>query len=459
MTNTSGWPGMVRSGCDRTRPARSSGDAERRAQRRRRDAGRPEHGLRLDRARLPISHGARRHARDRVARPHFDAKPLEIAAARPRAAAPETSRAPTGPPRAAGSAPRSGSKCRKSRASDCREISASAPASSTPVGPPPTTTNVSSACRRSCVRLALRPLERQQHAPADLERILERLQAGRGRPPLVMTEVGVRRAGRDDQIVVVRATPSASVQALRRAGSIATDIAEQHFDVALTAQDPADRRRDVAGRQRRRRHLIQQRLEDVMVAAIDERDPHRRPPQRARGVQAAEAAADDDDARIGHTFRALTFQPSARSDELSASHTLSFQLPASSFQPAFFPPCPGLSTVGFGPTLAVECAMTMSNHLVRWGGARLSRRLGRSLPWIGVAVGLLTIASTMKRKGVVGGAGCRSERRAVRRRRQERRRAGARTGLHPGSAARLKSYQLIASLDLHLPPTAIHPVQ
>jgi hypothetical protein len=47
--------------------------------------------------------------------------------------------------------------------------------------------------------------------------------------------------------------------------------------------------------------------------------------------------------------------------------------------------------------------MTISNHLVRWGGARLSRRLGRSLPWVGVAVGLLTVATTMKRKGVVGG--------------------------------------------------------
>jgi hypothetical protein len=84
-------------------------------------------------------------------------------------------------------------------------------------------------------------------------------------------------------------------------------------------------------------------------------------------------------------------------------HIVSFQLPASSFQPAFSPPCPALSTVGFGLTLAVVCDMTMSNHLVRWGGARLSRRLGRSLPWIGAAVGLLTIASTMKRKGVVGG--------------------------------------------------------
>ena len=95
-----------------------------------------------------------------------------------------------------------GSKWRKSRASDCREISASAPASSTPVGPPPTTTNVSSALRAGRIGLALGVLEREQHAAADLQRILERLQSGRERAPLVVAEVGVGRAGGENQVVV-----------------------------------------------------------------------------------------------------------------------------------------------------------------------------------------------------------------------------------------------------------------
>jgi hypothetical protein len=47
--------------------------------------------------------------------------------------------------------------------------------------------------------------------------------------------------------------------------------------------------------------------------------------------------------------------------------------------------------------------MTLSNHIVRLGGARLSRRVSRSLPWIGTAIALLTVASTIRRKGVVGG--------------------------------------------------------
>ena len=194
-----------------------------------------------------------------------------------------------------------GSKCRKSRASDCREISASAPASSTPVGPPPTTTNVSSAFRRSAIALALRPFEGQQHAPADVERVFERLEAGRGRPPLIVTEVRVRRAGRDDEKVVAQRTIGECESLDRRIDR--DHICEQHLGVALATQDPADRRRDVTRRQRRRRYLIQQRLEDVMVAAIDERDLHGRPPERPRGIKASETTADDYHVGIGHVFQ------------------------------------------------------------------------------------------------------------------------------------------------------------
>ena len=52
------------------------------------------------------------------------------------------------------------------------------------------------------VGLALGRLEREQHPPPHLERIVQRLQSRRARRPLRMAEVGVRRAGRDDQVVV-----------------------------------------------------------------------------------------------------------------------------------------------------------------------------------------------------------------------------------------------------------------
>jgi hypothetical protein len=48
--------------------------------------------------------------------------------------------------------------------------------------------------------------------------------------------------------------------------------------------------------------------------------------------------------------------------------------------------------------------MTMTNQLARWGSARLSRRMARSLPWVGAAIVVLTAGSTMRRKGVISGA-------------------------------------------------------
>jgi hypothetical protein len=48
--------------------------------------------------------------------------------------------------------------------------------------------------------------------------------------------------------------------------------------------------------------------------------------------------------------------------------------------------------------------MVVTDHIVRWGGARLSRRMSRSLPLIGGAIALATIAATMKRKGFFRGA-------------------------------------------------------
>ena len=54
--------------------------------------------------------------------------------------------------------------------------------------------------------------------------------------------------------------------------------------------------------------------------------------------------------------------------------------------------------------LAALSDMTMTQRIASWGGARLSRRMSRSLPWIGAAVAIVTVASTMRRKGVISGA-------------------------------------------------------
>ena len=92
---------------------------------------------------------------------------------------------------------------RKSCARVCRVTSASVPASSTPVGPAPTITKVIQARRRDFVRLALGDLERHQHPPADLQGVLQGLQAGSMLGPVVMAEISMGRAGGDDQDVVI----------------------------------------------------------------------------------------------------------------------------------------------------------------------------------------------------------------------------------------------------------------
>ena len=48
--------------------------------------------------------------------------------------------------------------------------------------------------------------------------------------------------------------------------------------------------------------------------------------------------------------------------------------------------------------------MAVYQQALRYGQRRALNRFGKSVPWIGAAVALLTIASTMRRKGVMRGA-------------------------------------------------------
>ena len=63
------------------------------------------------------------------------------------------------------------------------------------------------------------------------------------------------------------------------------------------AEDGADRPGDVAGRERGRRHLVEQRLEQMVVVPVDQRDLGRRAGQGARHLEPAEAGAEDHHAK------------------------------------------------------------------------------------------------------------------------------------------------------------------
>jgi hypothetical protein len=47
--------------------------------------------------------------------------------------------------------------------------------------------------------------------------------------------------------------------------------------------------------------------------------------------------------------------------------------------------------------------MAIQQYALRYGQRRLLNRFGRSLPWLGATVALLTLGSTIRRKGLLRG--------------------------------------------------------
>ena len=158
----------------------------------------------------------------------------------------------------------------------------------------------------SRVGLALGGLEGDEDPAADLGGVLDGLEPGRDGRPLRVVEVGVVGAGRDDERVVGDRA-AVGQQDLAPLGVDADGLAQDDRRVALLAQDGAQRLGDVAGRQRAGRDLVEQRLEEVEVAPVDERQPDLGvDAEAARRVQPGEPAADDrrpDAAGAGHFRR------------------------------------------------------------------------------------------------------------------------------------------------------------
>ena len=47
--------------------------------------------------------------------------------------------------------------------------------------------------------------------------------------------------------------------------------------------------------------------------------------------------------------------------------------------------------------------MAIHQQALKYGQHRLTRRLGRSMPWVGAAIALLTLGAAIRRKGFLGG--------------------------------------------------------
>ena len=75
-----------------------------------------------------------------------------------------------------------------------------------------------------------------------------------------MTEIGVLRPGRQDQIIVTLVRPKACLDP-PRCHIYADHLVEQHSSVLLIAQNRPDRLRNIGRGQRRCRYLVKQWLE------------------------------------------------------------------------------------------------------------------------------------------------------------------------------------------------------
>ena len=125
-----------------------------------------------------------------------------------------------------------------------------------------------------------------------------RLHPGRVVRELVVAEVRLAGAGRDDQAVVRDlAAPAERLDGEPARVEVDTDhLAEHDFGVPLAAQDVPERRRDRSLREDAARHLVQERLEQMMIRPVDQHDLDvARAAERPCGEEAAEAAADDRD--------------------------------------------------------------------------------------------------------------------------------------------------------------------
>ena len=146
------------------------------------------------------------------------------------------------------------------------------------------------------IGFALGHLEGQQNATTDLQRVLDALQTRRVGLPFGVTEVGVPGAGGQNEIVVLHL---AVLQDHFSTFRVDRDhLGKKDPRVLLPSQDGADRVGDVVGRKTGGRDFIQQRLKQMIVATIDDRDSDIGVLECPRRTQSAEPRADDHDMRL-----------------------------------------------------------------------------------------------------------------------------------------------------------------
>src|ERR1700692_4454296 len=114
-----------------------------------------------------------------------------------------------------------------------------------------------------------------------------------------MTEIARTHSGRDHQEVVLEfSTANPRANGLDGASSKvdALNLRQQHAEVFLFRLELPDRRRYLGWRQNSGGDLVQERLKDMVIAPVDQRDFDIGSLERTCGRDAGETAADDQDA-------------------------------------------------------------------------------------------------------------------------------------------------------------------
>ena len=115
---------------------------------------------------------------------------------------------------------------------------------------------------------------------------------GEGAPSIVAV-IGSLRTGGDDEGVVGEGAAVAKKNFLGRGIEI-DGFAEKDFGVLLAAEDGAERRGDLAGRERAGGDLIEKRLEEMEIAFVDESDGCVGVLEGLGGDESAKTAAEDE---------------------------------------------------------------------------------------------------------------------------------------------------------------------
>ena len=119
---------------------------------------------------------------------------------------------------------------------------------------------------------------------------------GAKRLPFIVTEVGMSRTGREDQVIVGNFRV-AGFDLSSFATSTDCHFSEHHLDVWKFAEDAADGSCDVGRRKRRGRDLIQERLKQVVICPIDHGHTHRFSTKHLGCFETAETGANNHDMR------------------------------------------------------------------------------------------------------------------------------------------------------------------